>query len=134
MSISWDLTPHGGGDHVLFQHFSSPQGRQSCPFLILLLPAGEALMSFFNISPPCGCPRTPAGRFGGRKFLRKRQYFLLDGRKCSPKAVNFLPERILMVGNGLESERSSYCKVGRMLKNMLTSYQLALSKMLCGRN
>ena len=52
MSISWDLTPHGGGDHVLFQHFSSPQGRHSCPFSTLLLPEGEAVMSFFNTSPP----------------------------------------------------------------------------------
>ena len=105
MSFFNTSPPHGGGDQALFEHFSSLRSSQRS-----------------------------AGRFGGRKFPRKQQYFLLDGRKCSPKAVNFLPERILMVGNGLESERSSYCKVGRVLKNMLPSYQLASSKRSCGRN
>ena len=44
--------PQRGGSHVLFQHFSSPKGRQSHPFLTLLLPKGEAVMLFFNTSPP----------------------------------------------------------------------------------
>ena len=37
--FSWQVTPHEGGDHALFEHFSSPQGRRLGPFSTFLLPA-----------------------------------------------------------------------------------------------
>ena len=98
MSFFNTSPPHGGGDQALFEHFSSLRSSQRS-----------------------------ASRFDGRKFPRKQQYFLLDGRKFSPQSVNFLPDRFLMVGNRLEFEYSSYRRVGIVLKNLRTSYPLMLS-------
>ena len=78
------------------------------------VPAGEAPMPFLNTSPPRrGVPvgESPQGityKICGRKKSRRRQYFLLHGRKWASKAVNFLPNKFLMVGSELELERSSY--------------------------
>ena len=105
MSFFNTSPPHGGGDQALFEHFSSLRSSQRS-----------------------------AGRFGGRKFPRKQQYFLLDGRKYSPESVNFLTDRFLMVGNRMEFEYSSYHRVRIVLKKLQTSYPLASSKKLCGRN
>ena len=48
--------------------------------------------------------------------------------------MNFLPNKFLMVGSELEFNQSSYCQVGKVLKNLRTSYQQAFSKRSCGRN